>query len=94
MFTDTDQPCFRQIRHFSAFWAFLSMTIKTAVIFVGLCVPFFLGTIWAIVDVAQRDFGTGGKKALWWVVASVPFVGFIVYLLFGFRKGKKTGLTI
>jgi len=22
----------------------------------------FLGTIWAVVDVAQRDFGTAGKK--------------------------------
>ena len=70
------------------------MGIKTAVIFVGLCVPFFMGTIWAIVDVAQKDFGTMGKKALWWAIASVPFIGFIVYLLFGFRKGKKTGLTI
>ena len=70
------------------------MDIKSAVIFVGLCVPFFMGTIWAIVDVAQKDFGTVGKKALWWVIASIPFIGFIVYLLFGFRKGKKTGLTI
>ena len=70
------------------------MTLKSAVIFLGLCVPFFLATIWAIVDVAQKDFGTTGKKALWWIVASVPFIGFIIYLLFGFRKGKKTGLAI
>ena len=70
------------------------MDIKTALIFVGLCVPFFMGTIWAIVDVAQKDFGTVGKKALWWIIASIPFIGFIVYLLLGFRKGKKTGLTI
>ena len=48
-----------------------------------------IATLWAIVDVAQKDFGTVGKKALWWVIASVPFVGFIVYLIFGFRKGKK-----
>jgi hypothetical protein len=53
-----------------------------------------MGTIWAIVDVAQKDFGTMGKKALWWIIASVPFIGFIVYLIFGFRKGKKTGLSI
>ena len=39
------------------------MGLKTIVIFVGLCVPFFLGTIWAVVDVAQKDFGTMGKKA-------------------------------
>ncbi len=39
------------------------MELKTIAIFVGLCVPFFLGTIWAVVDVAQKDFGTMGKKA-------------------------------
>ena len=70
------------------------MGFKTIVIFVGLCVPFFLGTIWAVVDVSQRDFGTMGKKAIWWVIASVPFIGFIIYLIFGLRKGKKTGLRI
>ena len=70
------------------------MDLKTIAIFIGLCVPFFLGTIWAVVDVAQKDFGTTGKKALWWIVASVPFIGFIIYLIFGFRKGKKTGFRI
>jgi hypothetical protein len=70
------------------------MGLKTIVIFVALCVPFFLGTIWAIVDVAQKDFSTTGKKALWWIISSVPFIGFVIYLIFGFRKGKKTGLQI
>jgi hypothetical protein len=65
------------------------MTLKLLGIFLVLCVPFFIATIWAIVDVAQKDFGTVGQKALWWVVASVPFVGFIIYLVFGFRMGKK-----
>ena len=46
-------------------------------------------TIWAIVNVAQKDFGTIKKKALWGVIASIPFIGFIIYLIFGFRKGKK-----
>jgi len=70
------------------------MGLKTIAIFVGLCVPFFLGTIWAVVDVAQKDFDIMGKKALWWIIASVPFIGFIIYLIFGFRKRKKTGLQI
>ena len=70
------------------------MGLKTIVIFIGLCVPFFIGTIWAIVDVAQKDFGSVRNKAMWWIIASVPFVGFIVYLIFGFRKGKKTDLMI
>ena len=70
------------------------MDIRAIAIFLGLCVPFFLGTLWAVVDAAQRDFGTMGKKAMWLIIASIPFIGFIIYLIFGFYKGKKTGLRI
>ncbi len=63
--------------------------LKPTLVFLALCVPFFIGTLWAVVDVAQRDFATTGQKALWWVVASVPFAGFIVYALFGLRKGRR-----
>jgi hypothetical protein len=68
------------------------MDLKSLAIFLALCIPFFLLTVWAIVDVAQREFGTAGKKALWWIIASIPFVGFIPYFLFGLRKGKKPGV--
>ncbi|MFV9644948.1 MAG: PLDc N-terminal domain-containing protein [Desulfobacterales bacterium] len=64
--------------------------METIVIFVGISIPFFLMTIWAIVDVAMKDFGTIKKKALWGLTASIPFIGFIIYLIFGFRKGKKS----
>jgi hypothetical protein len=63
--------------------------LKAIFIFLAVCVPFFIGTIWAVVDVAQKDFSTAKDKAVWWVVASIPFVGFIVYLLTGFRKGRR-----
>ncbi len=65
------------------------MEIKTAVTIIILCVPFLLGTIWAIVDLGQKDFGSVGKKALWALIASIPFIGFAIYLIFGFRKGEK-----
>jgi hypothetical protein len=39
------------------------MTLKLLGIFLALCIPFLIATIWAIVDVAQKDFGTAGKKA-------------------------------
>lgn len=63
--------------------------LETVVVFISISIPFFLMTILAIVNVAQKDFGTIGKKALWGVIASIPFIGFIIYLIFGFRKGKK-----
>ncbi len=67
------------------------MYLKTAVTFAAICIPFFLLTVWAIVDAAQKDFGTTGRKALWVLIAGVPFIGFIPYFLIGFRKGRKPG---
>ena len=64
--------------------------MKTAIAFIGISIPFFLMTIWAIVDVALKDFGAVKKKVLWGVIAAIPFIGFIVYLIFGFRKGEKS----
>jgi len=75
------------------------MDIKAFLILVGFTFFCFLLTAWAVVNVAKKDFGsTGvakkdfgskGKKAFWWVIASVPYVGFLIYLIFGFRKGVK-----
>ncbi|MGA8180223.1 MAG: PLDc N-terminal domain-containing protein [Desulfobacterales bacterium] len=50
---------------------------------------FYLLTVLAIVDIVRKDFGTIGKKALWGLIAMIPFFGWLIYLIFGFRKGKK-----
>ena len=65
------------------------MDLKEIAVFLGLCVPFFLMTIWGVVDAAMKDFGSVKKTAVWVIIAAVPFIGFIIYLIFGFRKGKK-----
>ena len=53
-------------------------------------VLFFLLTCVAILDIARKDFGSIQMKALWaFVVAMVPFIGVLIYFLFGFRKGKR-----
>ena len=53
-------------------------------------IAFFLMTCVAILDIARKDFGSIEMKALWaFVVAMVPFIGVVVYFLFGFRKGKR-----
>lgn len=65
------------------------MNLKFILYFLVLLIPFFFLTLWAIVDVARKDFETQGKKAMWWIVASIPFIGFLPYFLFGARKGKK-----
>jgi hypothetical protein len=66
------------------------VTLGLATFFISVGALFFLITCWAIVDAAQKDFGTLARKALWIAIASVPFIGFLVYVIFGYRKGKKS----
>lgn len=64
--------------------------MKTVIIVLALSVPFFIMTVWAVVDAALKDFGTPVKKALWLVVAATPYLGCVFYFAIGFRKGKKS----
>jgi hypothetical protein len=61
----------------------------TVIFWIKISVVFYLLTVLAIVDIVRKDFGTIGKKALWGIIAMIPFVGWLIYLIFGFRKGKK-----
>lgn len=65
------------------------MDIATAIFWIKISVVFYLLTVLAIVDIVRKDFGTIGKKALWGIIAMIPFIGWLIYLIFGFRKGKK-----
>ena len=69
------------------------MDFQTIKMVLGLSVPFLLATLWAVIHASQKEFGGFREKVLWMMVAAIPFIGFIIYLLFGFRKGKKTGET-
>jgi len=51
---------------------------------------FLLLTWWAIFDVAYKDFGSFEKKLLWAFIVLIPFIGCIIYLIFGRKKGIKT----
>ena len=65
------------------------MDFYTIKIVLGLSVPFLLATLWAVIHAAQKEFGSLREKVLWMMIAAVPFIGFIIYLIFGFRRGKK-----
>ena len=58
-------------------------------IIIGIVAAFCLLTMWAFLDIANKDFGAIEKKAIWIVVNAVPFIGCIVYLAVGYKKGKK-----
>lgn len=56
--------------------------------FVILCgILFWLLTCWAVIDIARKDFGAIEKKAAWGFTALVPFIGVLVYLIFGYKRG-------
>ncbi len=67
------------------------MDLKTILVLMILAIPFVLLSFWAITNASQKEFGTLGKKALWILVAAIPLIGFIIYVIFGFRKGRKQG---
>jgi uncharacterized membrane protein YhaH (DUF805 family) len=67
----------------------IKLDIATVTVWIKISVFFYLLTVLAIIDVIRKDFGTIGKKALWGLIAVIPFIGWLVYLIFGFRKGKK-----
>ncbi|MDA8139442.1 MAG: PLDc N-terminal domain-containing protein [Desulfobacteraceae bacterium] len=67
--------------------------MSTAQLIVLGGVLFYLLTCWAIFDIARRDFGGIEKKAIWAIVALIPFIGPIIYIAAGLRRGcrKRAG---
>lgn len=50
---------------------------------------FYALTCIAFIDIARKDFGSIAKKAIWGIVAFIPFIGVVIYFLFGYRQGKR-----
>lgn len=61
------------------------------IIIIGTGLFFFLLTCWALLDIANKDFGGIEKKAMWGFISLFPFIGPIVYFSMGFRRGSKPG---
>jgi len=66
------------------------MGIKTAAAFVIFCIPFILLTVWALVDISIKRFKTPKEKVAWYLIGLVPFIGWLIYLILGFRRGVRT----
>ena len=63
--------------------------MTTTTFFVGLGIVFYVITCLAIFDIASKNFGKLAYKVIWGVIALIPFIGGIIYFVFGCRKGKK-----
>lgn len=57
------------------------MFLRTLVVIAILSVP-LIPTFWAILDIPRRCFPTPGQKMAWFfVVATLPFFGALLYIL-------------
>ena len=64
--------------------------MSTSMIIVLTGLAFFLMTCVAILDIARKDYGSIEMKALWvFIVALVPFIGVLIYIVVGRNKGKR-----
>lgn len=46
-------------------------------------------TMLALIDIIKKDFGSTKAKVIWHFVALIPLIGWLIYLVFGFKKGQK-----
>lgn len=53
-----------------------------------LAVSFGL-TMLALIDIILKDFGSIKAKIIWHFVAILPFIGWLLYFIFGARQGTK-----
>ncbi len=62
---------------------------STVVIVLATSFICFVFTMLTVIDVITKDFDNIQIKAFWGFISLIPFIGWIVYLMFGFRKGKR-----
>ena len=49
-------------------------------------------TMLALIDIILKDFGSVKIKFIWHLVAIIPVIGWLVYLIFGYKKGTRMKL--
>lgn len=60
-------------------------TIYILIIF-GISLGF---TMFALIDIILKDFGSSKAKITWHIIAIIPLIGWLIYLIFGFKKGQR-----
>ncbi len=57
-------------------------------ILIAVAISFGL-TMLALIDIILKDFGSTKAKVIWHFVAIIPILGWLAYLIFGYRKGTR-----
>ncbi|MBT7261224.1 MAG: hypothetical protein HN888_08925 [Desulfobacula sp.] len=46
-------------------------------------------TMLALIDIILKDFGSTKAKIIWHFIAIIPVFGWLIYLVFGYKKRAK-----
>ena len=46
-------------------------------------------TMLALTDIILKDFGSTKAKIIWHFIAIIPIIGWLIYLILGFKKGQR-----
>jgi len=46
-------------------------------------------TMLALIDIILKDFGSTKAKIVWHFIAIIPILGWLIYLIFGYKKGQR-----
>ena len=63
--------------------------MSTASIIIVSGIAFWLLTAIALIDILTKNFGSLKNKVIWFLVAFIPVIGWLIYLVFGFKKGVR-----
>ncbi len=66
--------------------------IHTISVWVAIALLFLIFTMVSFVDAIKKEFNTHKQKMLWVLITLIPFIGWLIYLLFGYRQGKKNNM--
>ena len=62
---------------------------QTVLYILLVCAISFGLTMLALIDIILKDFGSIKVKIIWHFIAIIPLIGWLIYLIFGFKKGQK-----
>ncbi|MFH2059384.1 MAG: PLD nuclease N-terminal domain-containing protein [Pseudomonadota bacterium] len=63
------------------------------IIYILIIVAISFGlTMLALIDIIRKDFKSTKAKLIWHFVAIVPLIGWLIYFIFGAKKGQKIKL--
>jgi hypothetical protein len=68
--------------------------MDTVTFFIVVGVFFYTLTCLAIIDIALKEFSSLPVKAAWGITAFIPFIGWLIYFVFGYKRGKRRKKTI